>query len=600
MKLNYLLGFLVAAAAPWSFASQCSQPHDWDWSEESSFATMPTSFPFYRGNYIGVDLKHFHCPEDGWLLYAKSSACDNSEKYGLPCFNTKTGAPYFTLYNKYSGLLRLFIWIPRENFTGENNKNSINVVLNTTHKSLPDDSDNMTTPTGSPEGSNNKLTQETVFHIPEYFTGIWTVSDYYLDYAEEELSGDLSFQVEVYANTNSEVYSAEENTMSLYDATSHAPDANFSLSNHGKSGFNSIKYVNTVEGLLASQLRFSSVNLMSENSDSLTKAGFDLRDLSNWMNEKQATTDTIGPQEASFRAIKSLTGSSDTIHIQYTDLNLALTEGIKKQGVLKQQFSFPVHGLNQFMNDSVMTDLQFEHSDTKLGVFNFTSQPNFIIKPSINNSRHDYVGYVKENIRDLININPALENELEIETVTIQPEFEVELSQVSFSYNRRVASGAAPRNKTLLSPDGFATSHSQTEYSYTPNSNEEVSILLDGGKRYAKEFSSYAEQMEDASLHSPVSFGSTAEYFKHRWRNNTYHYEKYKYLIDDVSIKVFVKLRHKEKKDIYFDYVDYLRPNIEVCNYSQQKESSRIFSDDFDTTRVQAASDEECSNAHPS
>lgn len=102
-----ILTVLVCFAHAYGQTDPNNNP-DWDWRASTTFTVYPhlpsgapiySTSPFYQGG-IG-DAVLDNDPEDGWLLLQRD-------------FGTSTrgqAIPYFALYNKYQGILRLFVFI---------------------------------------------------------------------------------------------------------------------------------------------------------------------------------------------------------------------------------------------------------------------------------------------------------------------------------------------------------------------------------------------------------------------------------------------------------------------------------------------------------
>lgn len=222
-------------STPLVSASECSNPNSWDWSKESSFSDVKASYPFYESHYIGTTLKHFHCPEDGWLLYSKKLTCEDIYDDDSVCGNPSKDpyVPYFTLYNKYTGLLRFFIWIPKENNTGTENKDSLDIVLSTVKYNSPTDESalliNSENPARSLEDLNKGLSQEITYHIPYSGKSVWAVADYYVTYPGDSLSDNLAFRVDIYANNSQDISLSGKIEGKLSDITKGSSPSAFSF-----------------------------------------------------------------------------------------------------------------------------------------------------------------------------------------------------------------------------------------------------------------------------------------------------------------------------------------------------------------------------------
>lgn len=96
----------------------------WRWNDPSGykdfhgFTILP---PWFAGENFGINVTNYHHPrQDGWELVSKRMECSDYQiSCNLPSQSTDTRYfPHFALYNRYTGILRLFIYINNPNFTG--------------------------------------------------------------------------------------------------------------------------------------------------------------------------------------------------------------------------------------------------------------------------------------------------------------------------------------------------------------------------------------------------------------------------------------------------------------------------------------------------
>lgn len=106
-----------------SQTTETSTTLTWDWREDESFKDWDGNqipAPWYQEFHMGVDLAEANrCqPSDGWALYIKrmeASDWNTKEKSQ----DTAPENPYFALYNRYTGVLRLFMYMGGNNTIGE-------------------------------------------------------------------------------------------------------------------------------------------------------------------------------------------------------------------------------------------------------------------------------------------------------------------------------------------------------------------------------------------------------------------------------------------------------------------------------------------------
>ncbi|GGY59617.1 hypothetical protein GCM10011297_35150 [Bacterioplanes sanyensis] len=602
MKYRFLLALLSIGAINFAFASQCNMPNDWDWTKESAFADSSSFYPFYEGNYIGATLKHFHCPEDGWLLYAKRLTCQDIHDSNSACENPFKSpyVPYFALYNKYTGLLRFFIWIPREHNTSTENKDSLDIVLNIVRYNNPNDESALLINSENPARSLEELndsTQEITYHIPSSEKNVWAVADYYVTYPGENLADNLAFRIGIYANNSQDISLSGEIKGRLSDITKGRSASGFSIVKGIYDDRDTIKDAFDGGKDLHKDIAGASKDLINSNNDILMSIGWDLGDLSSWMSENSNLIGGIGAAEAAFRVVGGLMGSKDSVHHQYIDLDINLNGNVTDTTSALKHLNVAVHGSQQYNQGLKGPDTEDLNLDGNMGVFNFKSQPSFVIRPNEEGSKHEYSGYFLEDIKDLINLNPALRNELTIETVAIQPEFDMEISM----YDRGFVSARNYNHtsKRLLHSTEAVESRNSIAYATEQLSKKKRRITVGHNQfgSFDQRFMSYAKEMDSASLRSPVGLGSTAVFYGHkRSKNDTREFEKYRYLLNNVNIKVFIKFRHKFKDDVYFDYVGYLTPDVKVCGMTQRDINKKLFTDEFDKSRIELVGNRECNS----
>ena len=100
----------------------------WNWQDRNGYANwygvgLPP--PWGASHHIGVNVTNYdHPTNQGWRLYTKRMTCEDSNvdcsNDPLRSDNVNDGPmPYFALYNIHTGLLRTFLYINEENYTGD-------------------------------------------------------------------------------------------------------------------------------------------------------------------------------------------------------------------------------------------------------------------------------------------------------------------------------------------------------------------------------------------------------------------------------------------------------------------------------------------------
>jgi hypothetical protein len=113
-KIEIILLFLLLTILGYSQAP-CGNYLDWDWTKRESFdyayiqgvGRINISSPFHTEGSASFDISNIiaakdYFPNQGWVLLDKNFGC--SSQY------SETNYPYFMLYNKYRGIIRLFVF----------------------------------------------------------------------------------------------------------------------------------------------------------------------------------------------------------------------------------------------------------------------------------------------------------------------------------------------------------------------------------------------------------------------------------------------------------------------------------------------------------
>lgn len=98
----------------------------WNWQRSDvfrDFNNVQLLSPWAADQHFGVDVTgNTHPPEDGWRLYIKRLTCsdyiEGCDNASLPQYEDRRNFPYFALYNVYTGVMRIFVYINKPNFTG--------------------------------------------------------------------------------------------------------------------------------------------------------------------------------------------------------------------------------------------------------------------------------------------------------------------------------------------------------------------------------------------------------------------------------------------------------------------------------------------------
>jgi hypothetical protein len=189
----------------------------WDWTDQNNFKDYrgkSISDPWQLGSSVGVKIPYnYKCdPSDGWRLISyrmQASSYPNvvnpNETNGAHPEGVTPHTPYFVLYNKYSGTLRLFIYLGKSLNDGQTFILKT-IILNRSNGKASDaglllnDVDHYSYPLSKKKKEFNKK-RSIVTDKAE--PGLWVIKDYHLSY-EPNLSNpdkysDLFFDVHAYS-----------------------------------------------------------------------------------------------------------------------------------------------------------------------------------------------------------------------------------------------------------------------------------------------------------------------------------------------------------------------------------------------------------------
>lgn len=172
----------------------CDNKKDWDWTLKSSYNSayingvgeIALSSPFHTTSSTDKTLTNIirgkdYLPSEGWVLLRK--------EFGCPEQNSDTKFPYFILYNKYRGIMRLFI------FNGSSHEYKqaaiiVNWDYETDNTSLFAPSEVIQSP-NKDYHDGKKVSNEIVNYVHDYYASAWFVTDipvtfdHLLDYTKD-------------------------------------------------------------------------------------------------------------------------------------------------------------------------------------------------------------------------------------------------------------------------------------------------------------------------------------------------------------------------------------------------------------------------------
>lgn len=90
---------------------------DWDWRDNNWYTDRLIPTPFLNVNNTGIDVTLDNCsPDDGWCLFKRRIMnTDGENSVEDTCMQLYPAQKYFSLYNKYTGVMRTFIFHEQPN-----------------------------------------------------------------------------------------------------------------------------------------------------------------------------------------------------------------------------------------------------------------------------------------------------------------------------------------------------------------------------------------------------------------------------------------------------------------------------------------------------
>lgn len=95
-----------------------TQALNWDWCDYRSFLDLGVETPWLESNRRGVNLAQVLCSElkTSWELYDRNLSPEDANRLSFsgaqaPPQTASLSKPYFILYNRYTGVMRAFLWV---------------------------------------------------------------------------------------------------------------------------------------------------------------------------------------------------------------------------------------------------------------------------------------------------------------------------------------------------------------------------------------------------------------------------------------------------------------------------------------------------------
>lgn len=187
----------------------CENIKNWDWTLSTNYdyayingiGQVPLSSPFHTTSSADQTLSDIikgkdYLPSEGWVLLRKV--------FGCPQQNIDTKFPHFILYNKYRGIIRLFIFNGSP-FEYKEATVTLNVISGSNKTSLFAASEVIQMPNINYH-NGNKESNDIVNYIENYYSAAWFVTDipvtfdHLLDYTK-----DFTLRITLNSSVNSTV-----------------------------------------------------------------------------------------------------------------------------------------------------------------------------------------------------------------------------------------------------------------------------------------------------------------------------------------------------------------------------------------------------------
>lgn len=387
---------------------------NWDWTKHDWFTSRSISSPFVSSNHTGVDVTTDHCqPEDGWVLFIrKIMNTDTENTTEDTCMELRAGQKYFSLYNRYTGILRTFIYHQDANF---NSGDYFRVIMEVSegNQENPYAKHGLFNIAGAVSYSNeeiNGMSTNQIEYYCNYITRGWIVVDIPLSYYK--FAGDGPYYLNYFVNSVDKATITLDGTFDLKsgDYIDENPDITTGVSN--LSGH--IKHVtntkNNIQGVGEDLTRIGG-ELQGGLNDSL---GNSLVNLGN------AITSITSPFDVVFEGFQFLAsffdfGGSSPVTYSYYKGTINLSGTISNKAP------------EGFISLLIEPNFDVERADfpfffkkyffVKLGLFNAKNLPYIKIVTDTFEVQDMSPGYQRAlgvRVTDLINIviNPAIKAEL--------------------------------------------------------------------------------------------------------------------------------------------------------------------------------------------
>ncbi|NVK43206.1 MAG: hypothetical protein HWE39_18325 [Oceanospirillaceae bacterium] len=624
MKLIKLISLLlIFSNSTYAYAQECLETGVWDWYSDDfkDFDGRYMDKPWFSDSHIGISMTNNPmCYENGWRLMTRKFKCSDfytTEECLGAIARPGSYKPRFALYNIHTGVVRFFLYVDsgvpqtqrvQLSFSMDQGSNShdYGIFLNDNDESTIYEEKSTETNTGK------------IMIFPSYGLSEnapkWLIFDKYLSY-EPNKHPDSGLQFNIYID------GIEESALNM--------EGNFEFK---IEEVQSTKEKSVVETLLDSaddiMKSYSSVSELSSDlktkgnamiDKELKDSGYDPNDGPpnlatkryelglNLLGVAQSVGSVSGPigyVAAAATLIKAFDNSPSSPKISFGDGEINLKGSIFSQYAINHRaIGVPYSKHIEEANES---ELEKDGYNNALGLFHFTKKPEIAVYYQAyyhheNGSKIDgLVGVLLSEIRPTILINPN--SDMVLDEIKIMPYLEVNTKEKmprsglisSKPYQNYLGYGQTKE----LSPLTFQNiSIAQVEsvfYKAREKYSSHIGIhpnISMKGENIEIGHAAYSDNLNiitgDKFLSEDIAKFWTIGAF------GTYHseYTYDKYYVKDVKVKIYLKFKHKNKEDIFAEFVKILDVEEYTCDSiaekyilnSQGRKSSDVCNSNIDT-----------------
>lgn len=377
----------VAAGPEWGEDSEYfPQWNWWDMNSENwkSYNGLTIPHPFRTGNYSGSGSSEIPLIKDGWRLFAKRFTCEEHTGYDsctVPSSNRgQTRDPFFMLYNRYTGIMRTYIYVDEANGNGDDTY-VVTVGLsnnNGRYALLQHEADE-----AIPQSNRGKMAQiKRAYTFPTYKAN-WLVMETEMAYDPDAVPDGLHLIFEVYKEKTQDIELSGKFNFILKSGGGSSGSSGKSgvgtLMKAGSAAFGGYKaYMNGFK-----EAEKQANEWKNDDNENIAKGGQQLLGL---LNAVGAGNPYIAAGSAAFQAI-SVFGSKSKkpkISISYGKGSISLNGRIRSSNALLK-FAVGVPGSTLNTGDHNNEPLLKQ----KLGVYGFEELPRLVVSENTGIEYHE-------------------------------------------------------------------------------------------------------------------------------------------------------------------------------------------------------------------